>query len=264
MSALRQIFARLRGLFSGPRSDRDLTEELQSHLEALTEENVRRGMSPEEARRAARREFGGVEQTKELYREQRGLPFVETLWNDLRYGLRMLMKTPGVTFVAILTLAIGIGANVAIFSVVNAVLLAPFPYPTPDRLAIVWSVYGLEGRAPAAGPELTYMQQHSRLFEEFAGVWAQSGALTGEGEPEQVKVGQVTWNFLSMLSAKPLLGRFFTPEEQGSGGAPVIILSDGLWRRRFGGDGRVIGRAVRLNGRLLTIVGVMPAKFRII
>ena len=133
-------------------------------------------MSPEEARLAARRDFGGLEQAKERYREQRGLPFADTLVNDLRYGFRMLRKARGFTFVAILTLAIGIGANTAIFSVVHAVLLAPFPYPNAERLAIVWSVYGLEGRAPAAGPELAYLQERSKLFEEFGGIWAQSGA----------------------------------------------------------------------------------------
>ena len=221
-------------------------------------------MSPEEARLAARRDFGGLEQAKERYREQRGLPFADTLLNDLRYGFRMLRKARGFTFVAILTLAIGIGANTAIFSVVHAVLLAPFPYPNAERLAIVWSVYGLEGRAPAAGPELAYLQERSKLFEEFGGIWAQSGALTGEREPEQVKVGQVTWNFLSMLSAKPQLGRFFRAEEQGFSAARSMILSDALWRRRFGGDTQVIGKPVRMNGNSFTVVGVMPADFRII
>jgi putative ABC transport system permease protein len=265
VSVLRETLARIAGFFGRRRSlEENLEAELRAHLALAAEDKVRGGMSPEEARRAARREFGGVEQTKENYREQRGLPFAETLLNDLRYGLRMLGKARGFTVVAILTLAIGIGANTAIFSVVHAVLLAPFPYPNPERLAIVWSVYGLEGRAPAAGPELVYLRERSRLFEEFGGVWAQSGALTGEREPEQVKVGQVTSNFLSMLSVKPQLGRFFRPEEQGFGAARSMILSDGLWRRRFGGDTQAIGKSVWMNGNSFTIVGVMPANFRII
>jgi putative ABC transport system permease protein len=263
-SDLRMFAARAAGIFRQGTMEERLEVELRTHLVLAAEENARRGLSPEEAQYAARREFGGVEQTKETYREQRGLPIFETLWNDARFGMRMLAKTPGFTAVAILTLAVGIGANTAIFSVVHAVLLAPFPYPAADRLAIVWSVYGKEGRAPAAGPELTYLRERSRTFEEFAGIWAQSGALTGEREPEQVKVGLVTSNFLSMLSAKPQLGRFFIPAEEGWGKPRVVILSDGLWRRRFGADLQLIGKSLRLNAQPFTVVGVMPSGFRII
>jgi hypothetical protein len=212
LDRLRIAAARVAGLFSKRRSAFELAEELGAHLDQLREENIRRGMTPEEARHAARRAFGGVEQIKEAYREQRGRPFLETLFQDVRYGMRVLGKTPGFTAVAILTLAIGMGANTAIFSVVHSVLLQPFPYPNPDRLAMVWSIYGHEGRAPASGPELIYLRERSRLFEQLGGIWAQSGALTGEGEPEQVSLGLVTANFLSLLSAKPQLGRFFLPE----------------------------------------------------
>jgi predicted permease len=261
---LRIAAARVAGLFSKRRSAFELDQELGAHLDQLREENIRRGMTPEEARHAARRAFGGVEQIKEAYREQRGLPFLETLFQDVRYGMRVLGKTPGFTAVAILTLAIGMGANTAIFSVVHSVLLQPFPYPNPDRLAIVWSIYGHEGRAPASGPELIYLRERSRLFEELGGIWAQSGALTGEGQPEQVSLGLVTANFLSLLSAKPQLGRFFLPGEQGSGAARVIILSDRLWRRRFGADPGLLGRSVRLDAEPFTVVGVMPPGFKMI
>jgi predicted permease len=264
MVGLRVFISRLLGFFRKRRLEEHLDAELRAHLQSLTEENLRRGMTPEEARYAARREFGGLEQTKESYREQRGLPLVETLLQDGRYGMRVLGKTPGFTAVAILTLAIGIGANTAIFSVVHSVLLQPFPYPHADRLALVWSIYGHEGRAPASGPELTSLRERSRLFEELGGIWAQSGALTGEGEPEQVGLGLVTANFLPLLSSKPQLGRFFLPGEQGSGAARVLILSDGLWRRRFGADPHLIGRSVRLNAESFTVVGVMPRGFRII
>jgi len=264
MSWVRALASRLGGFLWKRQTEEDLEKEVRAHLDALREENIRRGMTEEEARYAARREFGGVEQVKELYREQRGLPFAETLTADVRYAFRMLRRKSGVTAIIILTLAIGIGGNTAIFSLVHSVLLQPLPYPHADRLAVVWSTFGKEGRAPASGPELTQLRERSRAFEDLGGVWAQSGALTGEGEPEHVKLGLVTWNFLSLLARKPQLGRFFVPQEQGSGAARVIVVSDGLWRRRFGADPQTIGRTVRLNGEPCTIVGILPAGFRIV
>jgi hypothetical protein len=186
MEWLRIFAARLRGLFRKSQLDEDLDAEFRAHLEMLTEENIRRGMSPVEARHAARREFGGIEQTRELYRERRGLLWINNSLQDVRFAFRMLTKRPGFTFVAVLTLALGIGANTAIFTVVHSVLLQQLPFPNASRLAIVWSVYGNEGRAPASGPELTAIREQSHLFEDLGGIWAQSGALTGEGEPEQV------------------------------------------------------------------------------
>jgi putative ABC transport system permease protein len=264
MGDLRVLASRVIGLFRKRGLEKELDAELRSHIELLTAENARRGMTPGEARRAAQREFGGVEQTKESYRDQRGLPFVDALLQDLRFALRMLTRNPGLTVLMIFILALGIGANTAIFSVVHAVLLQQLPYPQAERLAIVWSVYGKEGRAPASGPELTNLRDRSRLFEDFAGIWAQSGALTGEGEPLQVKLALVTWNFPALLAVKPQLGRFFSPEEQGRSAPRSIILSDGLWRHRFGADPGIIGRTIRLNGSPRTVVGVMPAGFRIV
>ena len=256
--------SRLLGLFRKRGSDADLDAELRAHLDALIDQNICRGMSVEEARFAARRVFGGVEQTKLAYREQRGLPFLETLLQDLRFAFRIFAKKPGFTAVAIATLALGIGANTAIFSVVHSVLLQALPYPDAGRLTVVWSIFSNEGRGPASGPELVYLRERSRLFEEFGGVWAQSGALTGDGEPEHVRLGLVTSNFLSMLVTKPQVGRFFLPEEQGTFSAKSIILSDALWRHRFGANLRVIGQSIRLNGHPVTVVGVLPADFRII
>jgi predicted permease len=264
MSRLRMFGSRLLGLVRRRGGDDNLDVELRSHLDALTNENIRRGMNAEEARFAARREFGGVEQTKEAYREQRGLPFLDTLWQDLRFAVRIFAKKPGFTAVAIATLALGIGANTAIFSVVHSVLLQGLPYPDSNRLTVVWSIFSNEGRGPASGPELVYLRERSRLFEEFGGIWAQSGALTGEGEPEHVRLGLVTSNFLSMLASKPQLGRFFLPEEQGTYSAKSVILSDALWRHRFGGNPRLIGKSVHLNGNSITVVGVMPPDFKII
>jgi len=264
MTWLREAAVRFAALFRKGLLEQELNDEIRSHLEMLIDDNVRRGMSSAEARYAALREFGGVDQVKEIYRDQRGLPMLEALLQDLRYGLRALVKNPGFTAVAVLTLALGIGANTAIFSVVNAVLLQPLPYPHSDRLAIVWSVLGKERRAPASGPEFIYLQQRSRLFEELAGIWVTSTALTGESEPEQIKLGMVTSNFLSLFSPRPAVGRFFLSEEQGGGRAPVIILSDGLWRRRFGADPRVVGRTLKLGWGPATVVGVMPASFKIV
>ena len=264
MSRLRMFGWRVLGLFRKRSGDENLDAELRSHLQLLAEENMRRGMSAKEARYAARREFGGVEQAKESYRERRGLPFLDTLWQDLRFATRILAKKPGFTAIAMATLAVGIGANTAIFSVVHSVLLQALPYPDSERLTVVWSTFSSEGRGPASGPELIYLRERSRLFEEFGGIWAQSGAITGEREPEHVRLGLVTSNFLSMLAAKPQVGRFFLPEEQGTYAAKSVILSDALWRHRFGANPRLVGQSIRLNGHPVTVVGVLPADFKII
>ncbi len=264
MKWLGTFTSRVHGFFSKQRIERDLDSEVQSHLDMLIAENIRRGMKPENARHAAKREFGGVEQTKEEYREQRGLPLLDGLLQDVRFAIRMLGKRPGLTFVAVFTLAIGMGANTAIFTAVYSVLLQNLPFPKADRLAIVWSILGTEGRAPASGPELETLRQRSRLFEDLGAIWAQSGALTGEGEPEQVRLGMVTANFLGVLGTNPQLGRLFEKGEQGAGTPRVMIISDGLWRRRFGANPRWIGQTTRLNGQPVTIVGVMPAGFKII
>lgn len=260
-----RIFAsRLRGFFVKEKSDGDLDAELGFHLEMLTEENMRRGMNGKEAAYAAQREFGGVEQAKQLHREHRGLPVLDHFMQDVRFALRSLGKRPGFTVVAVFTLAIGMGANTAIFTAVHSVLLQSLPFPKADRLAIVWSTLGNEGRAPASGPELATLQRRSRLFADLGAIWAQSGALTGEGEPEQVRLGMVTANFLRILGTTPQAGRFFEMGEQGPGSPRTMIISDGLWRRRFGADPRCVGKTVRLNGQSVTIVGVMPPGFRII
>jgi putative ABC transport system permease protein len=264
MSWLRVLISRIGGLFRRNNRDQELDAEFRAHLQALTEANLRRGMSPEEARYAARREFGGIEQTRELYRERRGLVWIDKSLQDIRFALRILTKRPGFTFVAVLTLAFGIGANTAIFTVVHSVLLQQLPFRNADRLAIVWSIYSNEGRAPASGPELAAIREQSHLFEDLGGIWAQSGALTGEGEPEQVKVGMMTANFFGILGTNPQSGRFFAPGEEGPGSPFVAIISDGLWHRRYGADAHMIGRSVRLNGQPITIIGIMPPGFKII
>jgi putative ABC transport system permease protein len=189
---------------------------------------------------------------------------VDAVRQDLHYGGRMLGRKPLFTFAAILTLAIGIGANTAIFSVVNSVLLQRLPYPESNRLAVIWSAFGKEQRAPSSGPELISLRERSHLFDQFAGIWVQSAALTGQGEPEQVKLGLVTSNFLSLLSARPHAGRFFLPQEDGGGKSPVVVLSYDLWRRRYGSDPRIVGQSILVSGSLCTVVGVLPAGFKLI
>jgi putative ABC transport system permease protein len=186
------------------------------------------------------------------------------LRQDLHYAVRMLAKRPLFAVVAIATLAVGIGANTAIFSVINSVLLRPLPYPQSKRLTVVWSTLGKEGRSPGSGPELVSLRERSKLFDEFAGIWVQNGALTGEGEPEQVKLGWVTANFLSLLSAHPQAGRFFLPKDEGDGRAPVVVISYELWQRHFGADPRLIGRSILLSGRPYTVAGILPLGFKLL
>ncbi len=182
---------------------------------------------------------------------------------DVRYAFRMFARKPLLALVAIATLAIGIGASTAIFSVLYAVLLRPLPYPHADRLCVLWTVLGKEGRAPASGPELLSLREKSRAFEQVAGIWVQTGALTGTNQPAQVKLGWVTSNFLTMLSPKLEMGRLFLPEEQGKGRARVVILSYELWKTHYGSDAQILGHAILLNGEPLTVVGILPAGFKL-
>lgn len=191
---------------------------------------------------------------------------MQTLIRDLRYGARMLMKKPGFTSIAVVTLALGIGANTAIFSVAYAVLLGPLPYERPEQLALVWSSFQKMGasRAPASGVEMREIRERSQLLEDLAGIWVGNGTLTGEQEPEQIKLASVTHNFFTVLGAQPMLGRIFAPEDQDAQGSTAMILSYGLWQRRFGKDPDVIGRQIRLGSRSTTIVGVMPEHFQLL
>ena len=242
----------------------ELDQDIRDHIERETQDNIERGMPPEEARYAAMRKFGNVTRVKEETREVWSLIWVEQLWQDIRYGLRMLRRSPGFAAVAILTLALGIGANTAIFSVVNAVLLQPLPYPNAKRLAMIWSTWGNETHGPASGPELIELRSRSHAFEEIAGIWVTSGTITGTAEPEQVRLAMTTANFLPLLAEKQQLGRFFAPGEDRRGAAPLLILTDGLWRRQFGANPAIVGQTTRLNGNDFTVVGVLPREFKLL
>jgi len=254
MDALRIFWKRLASLLHKNRSDAQLDEELRAHVDALMEENIRRGMTPEEARYAARREFGGIEQTKELYRKQRGLPFFETLLQDLRFGARLLAKNPSYTTVAVLTLALGIGANTAIFSLVNGILLEPLPYPQADKLVSVTGSY----------PRGAFVAMREQVHSLDVAAYAEGHDfnLSGRGDPVRLTGTLVSAELFSVLGAKPELGRAFLPGEDLAGQDQYVILSRDLWRERFGSDPGIIGRPIDLDGKSREVVGVMPADFR--
>lgn len=264
MKLLASLRAVVSALFRHKLVENETDEELRTHVQNRTEDLERSGLTPAEAKRRARIEFGNHEKFKEECREERGGFWLETVWTDIRFGSRMLRRSPGFTSVAILTLALGIGANTAIFSVVNAVLLKPLPYPNANRLVLIWSQWGNETRGPASGPELMELRKRCRAFEEIGGIWATSGTITGTGEPEQVRLAFTTANFLPLLADKPQLGRFFAPGEDRSGAAPQMILTDGLWRRAFGANPGIIGQTARLNGNQFTVVGVLPRNFKLL
>jgi len=258
MRRLRAWFFRLGGLFNKQRRDRELAEELESHLQMHIEDNLRAGMSGKEAHRQALIKLGGIEQTKENCRDRRGLPLLETLMQDVRYGIRMLRKNPGFAAVAVLTLALGIGASTAIFTVINAVMLRPLPYAHPERLAMLWPQQPMVSVSKA---EFAEFRKQSRSFETVAVFTGWSFTITGKGEPEELPGARATTSLFATLGVRPLLGRTFLPEEDQAGHSRVAVLSYGLWQRRFGSDPSVIGQAATIDGISDTVVGVMPPGF---
>jgi len=258
------LASRTRTWLSPRRVDQEFAHELQTHLDMLTDENIRRGMPPEEARRAARIKLGGVTQLKETNRELRGLPFIETFFQDARYALRMLRKNPGFTAVAVLTLALGIGANTAIFSVVYAVLLKPLPYANPDQLVSAFAADTQEG-VPEDGtsyPNFEEWRAQNHVFSELATIDFHQLTLTGRGEPSEVNTCVVTPEHFAVLDVKPLQGRVFFPEDGKRGAPPVVIVSENLWRGTLGADPKILGSSIILDKRPFTVVGIMPASFR--
>jgi len=267
---LRGWLVRLLGMVHRGRREREFAEELESHLAFHIEDNLRAGLSPEEARRQALIKLGGVTWTQELHREQRGLPMLETLIQDLRFGVRMLRKNPGFTLIAVLTLALGIGATTAIFSVVNGVLLKPLPYPRSEELvAATFTADGLGIRDMGmSAAHYFILREQSGTLQEIAlyrsGLKGKGGPLsvTGVGEPEPVVAFGVTDSVLSVLGATPLLGRSFTREDDMPGSAETVILTYGYWSHKFGGDRSVIGKSLEVDGVSRTIIGVLPQGFR--
>jgi predicted permease len=265
MDWLRIFGARLRGLFRRQRLDADLDAELRAHLDMLTEENIRKGIGPQEARYAARREFGGLEQAKEEYRKHRSLPFLETLLQDVRYGVRLLAKTPVLSLVIVAILALGIGCGTALYSLIDACLYhtAEQTYPVVQRWEAVRAYLPGQKRFVnyLSVPEIREVKELTELFENVGAIHGDSFTL-GYGEfPERIHGTHVTANAITMTHVQPILGRTFREDEDRPGGDAVAILSYELWQRKFASDRNICGQMLRLNSIPYTIVGVMPPRF---
>jgi putative ABC transport system permease protein len=260
MPMLSRMTSFLRNILGKRRNERDLDDEVHGYAEMLAEEKMRQGMKPEEARRTARIELGGVEQVKEQVREVRAGAWLDSLLQDLRYGARILRKNPGFTAIAVLTLALGIGANTAMFSVIDAVLIRPLPYKNPARLVMVWeSEAGDNAPDP---PTFLIVQRQNHVFEYMAASRVSGFNLTGSERPERIAGADVTPNFFPLMGVNPLLGRTFSAEDaNGSSGRPAV-LSYALWRRMFAGNPDAIGRHLTLDGEVYTVAGIMPANFQ--
>jgi len=264
MDNLLQLWRRLLFYLRRNQFDRELEEEMRFHLEMKAEEKLAAGISPEEARYASRRQFGNQTLLREVSREMWGVRSIETLFQDLRFGFRMFLKSPGLTAVLILTIALGIGFNSALFSMVNTLLLNPLPFPDADRLVIAWTRSAkTSGNLMGATPE-EFMEWRKQP-QSFAGIAAKDGALfnlSGTDEPERIQGARVSTNFFSMFGVKPALGRDFLPAEDALKGERVVILSQSMWRRRFNADPSLIGRTITLNDLSHTVVGILPPEFR--
>ncbi len=263
MDWLRTAISRCAALFGGRGMDADLDEELGAHIDLAIEEGVRRGVPEQEARMKALREFGGITQARERYRTQRGLPWLEVLAQDLRFAIRMLWTNPGFTLVAVLTLAIGIGGNTAIFSIVNGVLLNPLPFPHPDQLVALDESKPNFPTGSISYPNFLDWRKDNHTFASMALARGYSFSLTGKGDAEQVKASFLSSGFFAVLGIRPLMGREFTPAEDKQGAAPVAVISEGLWRRKFDSAPNVLGQLITLDGKNYSIVGVIPAKLHL-
>jgi putative ABC transport system permease protein len=275
IDALRQSRERFFSLFRGAAMDCEVDAEMATHLELAIEENLRSGMTPVEARRRALLHFGGVEQSKELYRDHRGYPFMETLLQDVKFGLRVLAKTPGFTLVAILTLALGIGANTGIFSVMQQVLLQRLPVPHPEQLVLLYAPGPKEGHVSSDevdGSESFSYPMYKDLRDQtaaagtvFAGLAAKASfhvSVASRGNTEHADAELVSGNYFDVLGVHPALGRTLQPADAAvEGGNPVIMLGYGYWQKRFGGDLRILNESVLVNNQTMTVVGVVQPGF---
>jgi putative ABC transport system permease protein len=257
---------RLRSLLRRGQVEQELDEELRYHLDRQIEENIAGGMTAREARYAALRAMGGIEQHKEECRDMRRVNFIEDFIQDLRYGLRVLVKSPVFTIVAVLSLALGIGANTAIFSVVNGLLLQPLPYPEPERIVDVWhtppqeSFPGMATFSVSPGNYLDWKNQNES-FESMA-VYQGAGFSMSNGDTPVTVIGTaVSSEFFSVLRSTPIQGRTFLPEEEQPGHNQVVVLGHGLWQRAFGGDPNLIGQTLSLDSQKFTVIGIMPSGF---
>ena len=248
-------------MFRKEKAEREMEAELRFHLEMQVEENIRQGMPPESARAEALKSFGGVEKTKDECRDERRGSFLETVLQDMRYGLRTLRRSPGFAAAAILTLALGIGANTAIFSVVHGVLLQSLPYGGGERLVRLMPQGAPGAEVEDSGFSPKEVADYRSMNRTLAGVVEHHSmwfVLLGRKEPERVQTSVVSANFFDIMGVRPLLGRTFVPGDEGPGADAVLVLSNDYWQRSFGGDAAVVGRVFRMNDRPHTVVGVLP------
>src|SRR6185437_5564726 len=260
---MRRFFKRIASLFGTRHAESEMRREIESHLRILQDDFEKTGVSPVEAKLASRRSYGNVEFVKEMHRETRSYLWIENLLKDIGYGWRSLLRTPGFTAVATIALALGIGANTAIFGVVNAVVLQPLAYRDADRLVTILN----NGTGPVATANYFDWRDQSHAFEAMgaADYWSPniSSSDHSDNQPAEHLYGlKVTQNMLPMLGVEPLLGRLFAKGEDREGSDHEAVLSYALWQRRFGGDGGVLGKPIKLDGEAYTVVGVMPPGFK--
>jgi putative ABC transport system permease protein len=254
---------RLRALRQRETVIKEIDREMRSHVELQVEENIRAGMSPREAREKAMRSFGNVNRAVDAAYDVKGGGVFETILQDIRYGVRMLVKHKAFTVIAVITLALGIGANTAIFSVVNELLLRPLPYRDADRIVMLWEVTpGGRHQNSASRANFRAWRAQTSSYQYISAFSYQRYNLTGNGEPEELSVQLATPDLFKVLGVDPILGRTFVPEDDGDGKPPVAVLSYALWQRRFGGQPGIVGQPITLNGVKYTVIGVMPSNFQ--
>src|SRR4029450_4954276 len=262
MRAVRPWLHRLAGLVRRPPGARELHDELAAHLQLHIDDNLRRGMTPEEARRQALAALGGVAQATEAYGDQSTVPVVETVVRDVQYALRLMRRSPGFAAIVIVTLGIGIGANSAMFSVVNSLLLRPLPYANPDRLVAVETMEAARGSSSRAGARDFYKYRDTnRSFDHLEAFYNRAANITGGREPERVQTLVVSPGLFDALGTQTAQGRGFVKQDEQWGSHRVLVLTTGLWERRFGADPNVVGTSIVLNGEPFVVVGVLPRSF---
>jgi predicted permease len=243
------------------KTESDLDAEIRQYAEAVADEKIHAGMSPSEARRNALAEMGGLEQVKQAVRESRSGTGIDLLWQDARYGMRMLRRNPSFTWTAVITLGLGIGATTSIFSAVYSLLLRPLPYAKPYQLVSITAQSPKFQLDVLVSPDFVAAQHAVKSFSQLAGYWWANRNLTGSGDPVRIVWGGVTSNFFPMLGVTPQLGRIFAQSEERPGGPSLIMLSDRIWRSRFQADQKIIGKPVTIDARTATVIGVLPANF---
>ncbi|MGW8267374.1 MAG: ABC transporter permease, partial [Longimicrobiales bacterium] len=264
MDGIRSFLERFMALFRNGSDYSEMTEEMRFHLEMEAEANMRTGMSEQEARRRAAISFGGVEWHRERVREERGFVFLENVARDLRVGLRQLRKSPGFTMVSVSSLGLGIGATVALFSVLNGVLLRPLPYGDPDRVVHIRGTHREDQEVVhewLSYPEIADLRTRTRDLESVSAIQRWAPVLYGDANPVRLTGQSVSASYFSILDVQPQMGRFFLPEEGELGHDPVVVLGFGLWERVFGSDHAILGKSLDLSGVEHTVIGVAPRGF---